>query len=70
MADHVDAAAERAANAARASVKRAARRSNKFLPLLVMILAILSVAALVMTDKNIPQATQPRVEGPTTTQGN
>jgi hypothetical protein len=68
MADDVDAEAERAANAARASVKRAAQRSNNFLPILVMILAILSLAALVMTDKDIPQPTQPRVEAPTTTQ--
>lgn len=70
MADDVDAEAERAANAARASVKRAAQRSNSFLPILVLILAILSVAALVMTDKDAPQPTQPRVEAPSTTQGN
>jgi hypothetical protein len=72
MADDVDAEADRAANAARASVKRAAaQRSNNLLPvLLVMVLAILSVAALVMTDKDIPQPTQPRVEAPSTTQGN
>jgi hypothetical protein len=70
MADDVDAEAERAANAARASVKRAAQRSNNFLPILVMIFAILSLAALVMTDKDVPQTTQPRVETPSTTQGN
>ena len=70
MADDVDARAERAADAARSAVKREHRASSSLLPILVMILAILSVAALVMTDKDIPQPTQPRVEAPSTTQGN
>jgi hypothetical protein len=69
MADDVDAEAERAANAARASVKRAAgQRSNMLLPILVMIFAVLSVALLVMTDKDVPQPTPPRVETPSTGQ--
>jgi hypothetical protein len=70
MADDVDARAERAADAARAAVKREHRTSGNLLPILVMILAILSVAALVMTDRDAPQPAQPRVEGPATTQGN
>ncbi|MET0651813.1 MAG: hypothetical protein ABWY63_04795 [Hyphomicrobiaceae bacterium] len=71
MADDVDAEAERAANAARASVKRAAQRSNtNLLPLILVAFALLSMVALVMTDKDIPQPTQPRVEAPSTTQGN
>jgi hypothetical protein len=70
MADDVDARAERAADAARAAVKREQRTSGNLLPLLVMALAILSVAALIMTDRDAPQTTQPRVEGPATTQGN
>jgi hypothetical protein len=40
------------------------------LPLLVMIFAILSLAALVLTDKDAPQVTQPRVQVPSTTPSN
>lgn len=68
MSDEVDARAERAADAARAAAKRERRTSGNFLPIVVMILAILSVAALVMTDKDVPQPIQPRVETPSTTQ--
>lgn len=69
MADDVDAEAERAASAARASVKRAHRgSSSNLLPLLLVIFAILTVAVLVMTDRDAAQPTTPRVEGPTTTQ--
>jgi hypothetical protein len=69
MADDVDAEAERAANAARASVKRAHRaNSSSLLPLLVVVFAILTVAVLVMTDRNATQPTTPRAESPTITQ--
>jgi hypothetical protein len=69
MADDVDAEAERAANAARASVKRAAQRSNNLLPLLIVVFAVLSLVALLMTDRDVAQpTTQPRVESPTTIQ--
>jgi hypothetical protein len=69
MADDVDAEAERAANAARAAVKRANRAPSSLLPVLVIAFAVLSLVALAMTDKDVAQpTTQPRVEGPTTTQ--
>lgn len=68
MADDVDDRAKRAADAARSAVKRQHRPAGNLLLILVMILAILSVAALVMTDKDIPQPTQPRVDAPSTTQ--
>ena len=69
MADDVDARAERAADAARSAVKREHRASGSLLPMLVMILAVLSLAVLVITDKDAAQPTQPRVEAPTTSQG-
>jgi len=50
-------------------VKREHRASGSLLPILVMILAVLSLAALVLTDKDAAQPTQPRVEAPTTSQG-
>lgn len=69
MADDVDAAAERAASAARASVKRAHRgSSSRLLPLLLVIFAALTLAVLVMTDRDVTQPTTPRAEGPTTKQ--
>ena len=69
VADDVDARAERAADAARSAVKRPHRASsNLLLPMLVMILSVLSVALLVMTDKDAPQPAQPRVEASSTTQ--
>ena len=69
MGDDVDTRAERATDAAPA-VKREQRASGNLLPILLAIFAILSVAVLVMTDRDAPQPTQPRVEGPSTTQGN
>lgn len=69
MADDVDVEAERAANAARASVKRAHRgSSSNLLPLLLVIFAVLTLAMLVMTDRDVAQPTTPRAEGPTITQ--
>lgn len=68
MAD-VDAEAERAANAARASVKRAhGGGSSRLLPLLLVIFAALTLAVLVMTDRDATQPITPRADGPTTTQ--
>ena len=71
MADDVDAEAERAANTARASVKRAHRASSSsLLPLLLVVFAVLTLAMLVLTDRDVAQPTtpRPRVEGPTITQ--
>jgi hypothetical protein len=69
MAGDVDAEAERAADAARASVKRAHRgSSSNLLPLLLVVFAVLSLAVLVMTDREVAQPATPRVEGPTITQ--
>jgi hypothetical protein len=69
MIDDVDAEAERAANAARAAVKRANRSSGILMPVLLVILAVLSLAALLMADRNAAQPSfQPRAEGPSTTQ--
>jgi len=70
MADEVDARAERAADAARAAVEREHRASGSLLPIVVMIFAILSLAALVLTDKDAPQVTQPRAQVPSTTPSN
>ena len=70
MADEVDARAERAADAARAAVEREHRASGSLLPIVVMIFAILSLAALVLTDKDAPQVTPPRVQVPSTTPSN
>src|SRR6476660_3470301 len=56
MADDVDAETERAANAARASVRRAHRgSSSNLLPLLLVVFAVLSLAMLVMTDRDVTQ---------------
>ena len=69
MADDVDAEAERAANAARASVKRAHRASSSsLLPLLLVVFAVLTLAMLVLTDRDVARPTPLRVEGPTITQ--
>jgi hypothetical protein len=69
MVDDVDAEAERAANSARAAVKRANRSSGTLLPVLLVIFAMLSMAALLMADKNAAQPSlQPRAESPSITQ--
>jgi len=69
MVDDVDAEAERAANAARAAVKRANRSSGTLMPVLLEILAVLSMAALLMADRTAAQPNlQPLAEGSSITQ--
>lgn len=69
MADDVGAEAERAASAARAAVKRSHRESSSnLLPLLLVVFAVLTLAMLVITDREATRPTTPRVEGPTITQ--
>ena len=70
MADDVNAEAERAADAARAAVKRANRGSPNFLPLILVLFAVLTAAALLLMDSGPAPQTQPRVDGPTITQPN
>jgi hypothetical protein len=69
MADEVNAEAERAADAARAAVKRANPSSSSLLPLIVVAFAVVTAAALLLMDSEGPQ-TQPRADGPTTTRPN